>query len=180
MSSVATIDPHADGAVAEPRRTRARTTIVVGLGNPLLGDDGVGWRVAELVELRLRERGGRPDIEVDRLCVGGLGLMERLVGYRRAILVDAYVGETAEPGRVWCRRLEDVETRGASHLDSAHDAPLGVALAAGRALGAALPDDIEVVAVEAERADTFADELSPTVAGAVAGAVDIVLALLPG
>ncbi len=178
MSSVATTERGPAGAVLGPRSAAIGTTIVVGLGNPLLGDDGVGWRVAERVEHRLRERGGTSDIEVDRLCVGGLALMERLVGYHRAILVDAFVGETVEPGRVWVRRLEEVDVRGASHLDSAHDAPLGVALAAGRALGAALPDDIEVVAIEVERADTFADRLSPAVSASVPGAVDVVLALL--
>ncbi len=85
---------------------------------------------------------------------------------------------SAEPGRVWSRRLEDVQTRAASHLDSAHDAPLGVALAAGRAMGAALPEELDVVAIEAEPADTFSDTLSPRVAEAVPRAIDAVLELL--
>src|SRR5450830_182476 len=49
-------------------------TIVVGLGNPLLGDDGVGWRVADEVEglLRAARNAGRsiPAVEIERLGVG--------------------------------------------------------------------------------------------------------------
>ena len=76
---------------AAPRR--GPRTIVVGLGNPVLGDDGVGWRVADEVEGRLhaaREcRTKIPDVEIERLGVGGLRLMECLTGYEAAILVDA-------------------------------------------------------------------------------------------
>ena len=39
-------------------------TLILGLGNPLLGDDGVGWRVAEQVRLHV----ANPDVEVDCLA----------------------------------------------------------------------------------------------------------------
>ena len=128
-------------------------TLVVGLGNPLLGDDGVGWRVVDLVEARLAERSGQdgresvapPCFELDRLAVGGLALMERLVGYERAILVDAIATGVDEPGTVRVAPLAEVVTRAASHLNSAHDAPLTTALDAGRSLGADLPSSISVV-----------------------------------
>ncbi|MGZ6260732.1 MAG: hypothetical protein ACXWN5_07770, partial [Candidatus Limnocylindrales bacterium] len=57
--------------------------LVVGLGNPLLGDDAVGWRVVEALEARLETGADHdrvPSLELDRLAVGGLTLMERLVG----------------------------------------------------------------------------------------------------
>ena len=61
-------------------------TLVVGLGNPILGDDGVGWRVIdELDELE------HDDASLQQACVGGVSLMELLVGYRRAIIVDAII-----------------------------------------------------------------------------------------
>ena len=51
-------------------------TLVLGLGNPILTDDGVGVRVAEAVRAKLP-----PDsaIEVSEVSVGGLRLMERVV-----------------------------------------------------------------------------------------------------
>ena len=137
-------------------------TIVVGLGNPILGDDGVGWCVIdELDELE------HDEASLQQACVGGVSLMELLVGYRRAIIVDAIIDPEDEPGSVWCKSLSAVETRVASHLDSTHDAPLPAAIEAGRALGADLPSDIKVVGIVIERGDVFGEQLSEDVAAAV-------------
>jgi hydrogenase maturation protease len=143
--------------IAEPAET-----IVVGLGNPILGDDGVGWRVIDALHGH-----AHPEASLQQACVGGISLMEILVGYRRAIIVDAIIDPEGVPGSVWCRPLADVETRIASHLDSTHDAPLPAALAAGRALGADLPADIAVVGIVIERGDVFGEDLSGVVADAV-------------
>jgi hydrogenase maturation protease len=152
------------------------SVIVIGLGNPILGDDGVGWRVADLVEARLGIAAN--GVRVERAALGGLALMERLVGARYAILVDAMETGAVPVGTVTCMTLDDVGYRPADHLDSAHDTPLTVALAAGRALGADLPAEVHVVAVEARHVDTFSDDLSPEVAAAVPAAADAVLDLL--
>ncbi len=61
--------------------------LVIGLGNPILGDDGVGWVVAREVETCLGASG--QNVEVDCLALGGLSLMERMVGYQRVILIDS-------------------------------------------------------------------------------------------
>jgi hydrogenase maturation protease len=157
-------------------------TIVIGLGNPLLGDDGVGWRVADEVELLLeaaRETGRPiPDVEIERLGVGGLRLMEVLTGYSAAILVDAAEFPDRPAGEVRSCCFEDLADFAAGHLDSAHDASLRTALALGRRLGADLPDDIQAVTVQAHRTDEFSEELSPEVAAAVAAAARTVMELL--
>ncbi|MGZ4786102.1 MAG: hydrogenase maturation protease [Acidimicrobiales bacterium] len=154
--------------------------LVIGLGNPVRGDDGVGWRVIEAVEDRLEAMGatGRPvGVELDRLAVGGLSLMERLVGYERAILVDA-LEEGVTPGTVSHRSLDELTGGPTAHLDSSHDASLAAALAAGSALGATLPSDITVVGVEIRDADVFSDQLSPAVEAAVPAAVELLMGLL--
>jgi hydrogenase maturation protease len=158
--------------------TTDRPTLVIGLGNPILGDDGVGWKVVDELERRVgdgRARAGA--VELDRMSVGGLALMERLVGYERAILVDAVLGND-RLGTVWSRPLQAVATRPGSHLDSAHDASLAEAIEAGRALGARLPDEITVVGIAVRRVDEFDERLSAPVAGAVDTAVETVARLL--
>jgi hydrogenase maturation protease len=160
-------------------------TIVIGLGNTLLGDDGVGWRVADEVELLLeaaRETGrdALPDVEIERLGVGGLRLMECLTGYSAAILVDAAEFPDRPAGEVRSCCFEDLADFAAGHLDSAHDASLRTALALGRRLGADLPDDIQAVTVQAHRTDQFSEELSPEVAAAVPAAARTVMELLAG
>lgn len=149
-------------------------TLVIGLGNPLLTDDSVGLRVAA----RLRKQlAGRADVEVAEDYWGGLRLMERLVGYRRAIIIDAtYTGGV--PGTIGESGIHDLPTR---HSQSVHDVDLPTALALGRQAGAVLPDnhDIRLVTIEAADVLTFAERCTPLVEASVARAVEAVLRLLP-
>ncbi|HEY6014629.1 MAG TPA: hydrogenase maturation protease [Candidatus Limnocylindrales bacterium] len=160
---------------------RHRPTLVIGLGNPILGDDGVGWRVVEALEDRLAgdddARRGAGEIELDRVAIGGLSLMERLVGYERVVLVDAILG-VSRPGTLLVGSLEELAGGLAGHLDSAHDAPLVEALSAGRALGARLPVEITVVGIAVQRVDVFDEHLSAAVAAAVGPAVSAILSAI--
>lgn len=165
-----------DSDRAQPR------TIVVGLGNTVLGDDGVGWRIADEVEERLlaaRQTGREiPAVEVERLGVGGLRLMEFLTGYDTAILVDAAEFPGRPPGEVRSCPFDQLDSFAAGHLDSAHDASLATALALGRRLGASLPDRIDTVTVQVHRTDVFSEDLSPEVEAAVPTAAAAVVELL--
>jgi len=142
-------------------------TLILGLGNPLLGDDGVGWRVADQMRLRVVS----PDTEVDCLAGGGLSLMERLVGYDRAIIVDALTTQQAPVGTVTCFDLDQLPDPVAGHLSSAHETSLKTALRLGASLGMSLPDEIRIVAIEAQQVYDFSEELSRAVAAAVPEAV---------
>jgi hydrogenase maturation protease len=148
--------------------------LVLGLGNPLLGDDGVGWRVAEQV----KERVADPDIEIDFHSGGGLSLMERLIGYNCAIIIDALNTGGKPQGNVGCFRLEDLPNTAQSHLASAHETTLQTAIQVGRTMGADLPNDIIIVAIEAQNVYDFSEQLSPAVASAVPQAVELVIGQL--
>jgi hydrogenase maturation protease len=148
-------------------------TLVLGLGNPILRDDGVGWRVVQAVEARMKGDDGAP--EFDCVALGGLSLMERMVGYDRAILVDAIQTQGGAPGMVYRLTLDDLPTL---HANAAHDASLPAALELGRRLGARLPDDVAIIAIEAADVLDFGEELTPDVAAAVPRAVEMVLALI--
>jgi hydrogenase maturation protease len=154
----------------------AEATIVVGVGNPLLGDDGAGWLVADAVETALV--GDPRGIVVERLAVGGLTLMEHLVGFGHAILVDTLVTGAVPPGTVRGMTLDALPGHEAGHVDSAHDVTLAAALDAGRALGAAVPDTVEIITIEAVRVLDVGEDLTPEVAAAVPIARDAVLDLL--
>ena len=148
----------------------------------MLGDDGVGWRVADEVEalVRAARLAGRPmpEIDIERLGVGGLRLMECLTGYEAAILVDAAEFPDRPIGEVRSCCFDDLADFAAGHLDSAHDASLRTALALGRRLGATLPTSIQAVTVQAHRTDEFSEELSPEVSAAVPVAAEAVVELL--
>ena len=149
-------------------------TLVVGLGNPILGDDGVGWKVAEEVKKQLS-----PDlpVDVDCLSLGGISLMEHLIGYDRAILIDAFALD--EPiGSILVLKLSDLPNYSAFHTTSTHDTSLQNAIELGKSMGAHLPDDIMVVGIATKHVYDFSENLSPPVAEAVPQAAHIVLNLL--
>jgi hydrogenase maturation protease len=146
-------------------------TIVIGLGNPILGDDGIGWRVAQKVRNQLDS-----DTDVAFLSVGGISLMEHLIGYERVILIDAFLSD-GEPGLIRVAQLDGIPDYSAFHITSAHDTSLQTALQLGRDLGAQLPDDITVVGISIQRVYDFSEELSPPVAQAIPKAAEIVIDL---
>jgi hydrogenase maturation protease len=150
-------------------------TIIVGLGNPILGDDGVGWQVASRLQ-QVKEL--PPDVSIDNLAVGGISLMEAMIGYDRAIIVDSIVTEQAPIGDVNLHHLDDLPKPASGHTSSAHDATLPEALKMGKALGAQLPEEISIVTIESHKVYEFSDELTPDVEAAVPRAVGIILDLL--
>jgi len=154
--------------------------LMIGLGNPILGDDGVGWVVAREVELRIHEAGG--SIEVDYLSLGGLSLMERLIGYEKVILIDSLTTGTHPQGAVITFTLEDLVDLSSGHTTASHDTSLKTALVTGRQLGAVLPEDrdVHVVAIESQHVYDIEEGLTPPIAAAVPLAVKKVIDLLEG
>jgi len=152
-------------------------TLVIGLGNPILGDDGVGWRVAEEVTRRLPDGS---EVQVDCFSLGGLSLMERLTGYERVILIDSIFTGKQPIGTVSRFALSDLPDLNAGHTASAHDTSLRNALNVGRSMKIPLPDDkqVLVVAVEAENVYDFSEDLSAPVEAAVPAAIQAVLEYL--
>lgn len=155
-------------------------TLVVGLGNPILGDDGVGWRVAEEVSAQSGIQLGdaplpglsprTPDpVTIERYSLAGLSLMERLTGYDRVIIIDSLNTRQYKQGEVITFTLDQMADLTYGHSASAHDVSLKNALKMGRSMGEALPEDSQVyiIAIEAEHIYDFKEELTPQIAAAV-------------
>ncbi|MCD6289528.1 MAG: hydrogenase maturation protease [Anaerolineae bacterium] len=153
-------------------------TLVIGLGNPILRDDGVGVRVAETVRGLLP-----PDVPVDvrETALGGLTLMEFMVGYDRVILVDALQRESGVPGTLHRWTLDDLRSVSPTqHAASPHDATLLTALEVGRRMGLRLPEEVIIYAIDVEDVLDFGEELTPAVAAVIPKAADAILAELCG
>ncbi len=150
-------------------------TLVVGLGNPILGDDGVGWRVVQELQTRHALNDGA---EMDCLSLGGLRLMERMLGYERVILVDALVDESIPPGEVHVFPLEALPNPSAGHTASAHDVSLRTALEMAQHLGWAVPSQVWVVGISVTPHFDFSERLSPNVEAAIPQAIKAVQDLL--
>lgn len=150
-------------------------TVVLGLGNPVRGDDAVGLKVAEEVARRLAEK-PVAGVEVVTSTRAGLELIDVLAGASRGIVVDALVLPDPSPGRV--RRLSLDDVSGAPRLVGAHDVTIGAAFDVARASGVPMPDDLEIYAIEAAETETIVEDLSAEVALAVPAVADRIMASL--
>lgn len=156
----------------EQRRPQAHT-LVLGLGNPILTDDGVGVWVAEAIAARLPV-----DLPIDciEVSVGGLLLMEAMLGYERVIVIDALYPASGHPGTIHRMSLDDLRAISPTeHSTSPHDTSLLTALELGQRMGLPLPVEVTIYAVEVENIIDFGDTPTPAVAHAIPQVIDAVM-----
>jgi len=139
----------------------AMKTLVIGLGNPILCDDGIGIRVVQELAARIN----LPEVDFYETSTSGLGLVDVLTGYQRAIIVDALVSGKGAPGEVRRLSLEDINAT--LHSTSLHDISIGEALQLGRRLGAQMPEEIVIYGIEVQNIDTFSENCTPEVEKAI-------------
>ncbi|MGB9672605.1 MAG: hydrogenase maturation protease [Anaerolineales bacterium] len=145
-------------------------TKIIGLGNPILGDDGVGWKVADEMERLLAEDSNKfknQNIQVEKASLGGLSLMELLIDTDYAILIDAIETHQYPVGTVRRLKLEDIPDLTSGHTASTHDTSLANAVQVGRIMGAHLPEIIHIVSIEAHNLFEFSEQLSTPVEKAI-------------
>lgn len=140
-------------------------TLVLGLGNILLRDDGVGVRVVERLG---RDVQLPPEVEVLDGGTLGMDLLPYLEGVDRLVVVDA-VDMRAEPGTVARFQGEEVPTVIALKV-SPHQMGLADLLAAARLCGF-YPREVVLWGVQPAQVDVGLD-LSEPVAAAVETLVD--------
>ena len=147
--------------------------VVIGLGNVVRSDDGVGVHAAA----RLRERlGSQPDVTLVEGGTAGLLLLPHLADARRAIIIDA-IDVGAEPGTLV--RLAGDQFASAFCADATvHDVGLRDLLGAAR-LSGAWPEQLVLHGVQPDSI-ALGTELTPTVAGALDGLVDSIACELAG
>ena len=144
-------------------------TVVIGLGNPILGDDAVGLHVARALEANLA---GIKGVVIKELHAGGMRVMDALAGFERAVIVDAMCTGALAPGSV--RRLEVGQLGQARNLASTHDTNLPTALELGRMLGLRMPSTVSIYGIEALEVETFGETLSEDVRRSVPEAVRLI------
>jgi len=148
-----------------------RHTRVIGLGNTLLSDDGVGVYAAREIHRRLD--GQFPEVDIVESEVAGFALLELMDGWERIILIDAVAFGGIEPGEVF--RIHPQDLRTSLRIRSVHEIDLPTALELGRRLGMRMPDEVLIFAVQVQDCLTFGERLNEPVQAACARAVDMVV-----
>lgn len=119
-------------------------TLVLGVGNPILSDDGVGIHVAR--ELSKRNYSG---VRVEELAASGLELLDMVLDFDRVIIIDAIQTTGGRPGEI--HTLEEDDFEKSVHGASPHGINIATALALGRKIAPErMPERVVFIAVEAE------------------------------
>ncbi len=148
----------------------AKKTLVVGVGNPILSDDGVGIHIAR----KLKDL-GIPGVDVEELPASGLELLDMVLGYDRVVIIDAIVTDGGVPGQFYV--LEEGDFERTVHGASPHGINIATALALGRQLANdRMPTETQFIAIEAEDIVNVSESMTPAVAAAVQVVVDKVVA----
>ena len=134
--------------------TGSRQILLIGLGNTLLSDDGVGIYVVR----EIRKRVQRPEIAFHEASVGGLELLDLIAGYERVIIVDAFKTGQSEVGSLLELRPEDLA--GGSAM-TRHHVSLPEALELGRQLGFHVPAEVKIYGIEVADSTTFHEQCTP-------------------
>lgn len=148
-----------------------KKSIVVGLGNPILTDDGVGNKIAE----QLRDKVGA-EVEVVEASLAGFNLLDLLKGYDTAVLIDAIQTKGGKVGDIYKLSKDDLAF--SQRLASVHDINLFTAWELGEQLGIKLPKKLVIFAIEVEDVLTFSENLTPQVEAVVPEVCEMVLKVL--
>ncbi len=160
-----------DGVPYEDLEARA-PVLVLGLGNLLLQDDGVGLRLLEAVSAREWDPAA---VEFVDGGTQGLALLGYMAGRKLTLVLDA-VGLGAAPGTVHQLRGAEIERLRAHRSTTAHEGNALELLATARLLGDE-PEELVIVGIEPEQVRTgvgLSDAVSAQLATAAAMAVEVI------
>jgi hydrogenase maturation protease len=145
--------------VPEDRSDSKNKTLILGLGNEVLGDEGL----AQIIVNDIAEKNLLPEVDFACLSTGGLNLLEYINGYDILLLIDTASGEKYEPGTV--NFYNPKNFRETLHISSEHDTSFLVALEAGERLGLKIPKQIHIIAIEINCDLYLSEKLSDNISG---------------
>lgn len=144
-------------------------TLVLGLGNPILGDDGIGYHVA----LALKEKINKTEIDIIEASIAGLDFLDLLTSYDTAIIIDAIQTQEGTPGQIY--RFEPDVFVNTCDSNTPHGVNFATAIKLGEQLGLPLPQRITIFAIEAKDVLSFSEKCTPEVAAAIPVCVSMVI-----
>ena len=129
---------------------------VIGLGSPILTDDGVGLKVIEDLALEF------PKITFEPQTIGGLDLLEAMLDYHTLIIVDVIQTKSGSVGEIY--RIAPEAFKGFAHFNNPHQMNFASILESGKRLfEERMPKDLEVVAIEVKDVTTFSESFTPEI-----------------
>lgn len=136
---------------------------IIGLGNPLNGDDGIGIVLIQ----KLEKRGNFPNISIFDAGTGGMKVLHFLKDLDKVIIIDA-VNLGKEPGDFVFFSPEDVKSL--RNPSGTHDSNLFEVLELSEDLGE-IPDEITIMGIQPKITD-IGEDLSDEVENNIENMLD--------
>lgn len=130
--------------------------LVLGLGNPILSDDGVGFVLVDELKKIIRNE----NVTFEKISLAGMEILEIMLDYDKVILIDSIqLGD--EPGKVHQLTEDDLHL---TQHSSTHDLGFKTVLDLGRQYYPdRMPKNLLIYGIEAKDVVTFSECLSPEV-----------------
>lgn len=130
-------------------------TLVLGVGNPVLTDDAVGFRVAHLI------KAAKPELTVIETVEAGLTLLELITGYERVIIIDSVKTGRGKPGTLHQLTLDQIDP--SWNFCSTHGIDIRMAFKLAHKLDYKLPAKISIYGIEVEDNTSFGEKCTEKV-----------------
>ena len=144
--------------------------VVIGLGNTILRDDGVGVFAARKVQDLLPEDAG---VDVVEAALAGFNLLDLIIGFEKAIIIDSIQTKDGKVGDIY--EFTPDAIKHTVRLASIHDMNLVTALEFGKMMGMDVPHTVNIYAIEVADNSNFGEEMCPEVEEAVPTVVEKVI-----
>lgn len=145
-----------------------KKTLVLGIGNTIRGDDGVGIEIvrelAELIDPKTAE--------IKKTSEAGFGLLDLVLGYKRLIIVDSIHTRNGKEGDICRFTLEDLKS--SLHPQFSHNTGILQILAYGESMRLMVPEEIVVYTIEIEEINLYREGLNHKVKNTISKAVKLV------
>jgi len=125
-------------------------TLILGIGNPILTDDGIGIKIAR----KLKEE--KQQLEVVESSEAGMALLELIGGCDKLIIIDSIKTEQGNLGKLYKLELEDLNP--AMGFSSSHGLDIATAFKLGERLGYRMPQPVSIYAIEVKDNTTFGEK----------------------
>ncbi|MBD3278052.1 MAG: hydrogenase maturation protease [Candidatus Aegiribacteria sp.] len=130
------------------------STLILGLGNPILGDDGIGCLVADRLKADFKTE---DNIEVISASVSPLRMVDEIAGKERLIIIDSASTGSLEPGTLF--EIEPSRKRPAPA--TTHSFSLDQLQEIGASLGLSMPRYVKMYGIEIVPPREYTSTLSP-------------------
>ena len=154
----------------------SKRTIILGLGNTILSDDGAGIYLARMLRNKLglsdnnlRDNSpvnpNRSTIIIKEASLGGFDFIDLLTGFDRAVIIDAIHTKSGYPGEFY--ELDPKALKPSVRLSSLHGIDFATACEMAHQMKVPFPEEIRIFAIEVEDEFTFGESCTEKVKAAL-------------